>query len=441
MMKNRVKDYCVRRYRRLLERADRADDEKGSWITTENGHKVHLNEEGQPDKGNPHVIEKMESKTSKVDLDPFREKFRLLLEKSYPSMSALEKAVEELPAGAVVSYDSVKYQKLEDGRWVDLNNPQTIIESSWIGIDLSYPGSGDSFELSFSDEKIEVEPKAGKATGQPSKPETNLEKKKEKESARSEKETPEVEGKGEGKTLEIIHPKEAFSPERKERAVWDKEGGAVADSILRPITSRIWKSLSDKERWHLYKYTSESDDMNTALRSGAPDWWGKVYTAGVQEHVDALTEAIDKSEAPQDMWIQRGVSVGGICKLFNVPEKSHADAHKLSADDFLKLITSSCDYGQDKAFMSCGSSKGSGTYAAPVLLNVYCPKGTKMLYVEPFSKYGFGGKKDWDGEKGQEQFSREDETVLQRGTMLVPRKVTKKDGRFYIDVDVIGQSY
>jgi len=34
-------------------------DDDGRWITTENGHRVHLNEEGEPDKGNPHVVDKM----------------------------------------------------------------------------------------------------------------------------------------------------------------------------------------------------------------------------------------------------------------------------------------------------------------------------------------------------------------------------------------------
>ena len=41
-----------------------ASDDEGRWITTENGHKVHLNEEGEPDNGNKHVIEKMEGKES-----------------------------------------------------------------------------------------------------------------------------------------------------------------------------------------------------------------------------------------------------------------------------------------------------------------------------------------------------------------------------------------
>jgi len=52
--KKRVDGFRERRQKRLD-----AKTEEGRWITTENGHKVHLNEEGEPDKGNPHVISKM----------------------------------------------------------------------------------------------------------------------------------------------------------------------------------------------------------------------------------------------------------------------------------------------------------------------------------------------------------------------------------------------
>lgn len=37
----------------------RSDADDGEWITTENNHRVHLNENGVPDKGNPHVLEAM----------------------------------------------------------------------------------------------------------------------------------------------------------------------------------------------------------------------------------------------------------------------------------------------------------------------------------------------------------------------------------------------
>lgn len=40
-------------------------DEDGKWITTEGGNHVHLNEQGVPDKGNPHVLKAMREGKSK----------------------------------------------------------------------------------------------------------------------------------------------------------------------------------------------------------------------------------------------------------------------------------------------------------------------------------------------------------------------------------------
>ena len=59
---NKTDAYRNRRYKRLLARMDAADghfDDEGRWITTEEGHHVHLNKSGKPDKGNPHVVSKM----------------------------------------------------------------------------------------------------------------------------------------------------------------------------------------------------------------------------------------------------------------------------------------------------------------------------------------------------------------------------------------------
>lgn len=55
-MDKAIEKFRKRRAKRLKIRMDA---EEGRWVTTENDHKVHLNEEGKPDKGNPHVIEKM----------------------------------------------------------------------------------------------------------------------------------------------------------------------------------------------------------------------------------------------------------------------------------------------------------------------------------------------------------------------------------------------
>ncbi|MBO6267724.1 MAG: hypothetical protein J6N19_01100, partial [Clostridium sp.] len=51
---------CVMKYAQQLQtqRHDAADDD-GRWVTTENDHHVHINEEGVPDKGNPYVLATM----------------------------------------------------------------------------------------------------------------------------------------------------------------------------------------------------------------------------------------------------------------------------------------------------------------------------------------------------------------------------------------------
>ena len=87
--------------------------------------------------------------------------------------------------------------------------------------------------------------------------------------------------------------------------------------------------------------------------------------------------------------------------------------------------------------MSCGSAKGKGFTG--VIFNIYCPKGTKMIYSEPFSHYGDGGGRKWDGKKPQTSFGYEDETIIQRGTQFRIVKVEKKGQRLYFDMEVVGQ--
>jgi len=58
---NTVERFRHRRAMRLDARGIRLDKDDGRWITTENGHHVHLNEEGKPDKGNRSVINAMKA--------------------------------------------------------------------------------------------------------------------------------------------------------------------------------------------------------------------------------------------------------------------------------------------------------------------------------------------------------------------------------------------
>ncbi|NLL56352.1 MAG: hypothetical protein GX242_03960 [Clostridiales bacterium] len=47
-----------------------------------------------------------------------------------------------------------------------------------------------------------------------------------------------------------------------------------------------------------------------------------------------------------------------------------------------------------------------------IIMNIYAPKGTKMIYAEPFSAYGKGAGRSWDGIKPQSSFGPEAEMIL-----------------------------
>lgn len=95
--------------------------------------------------------------------------------------------------------------------------------------------------------------------------------------------------------------------------------------------------------------------------------------------------------------------------------------------------------GTEGAFWSAGVAKGKG-FSGEVIFNIYAPRGTKMMYCEPFSAYGHGDGKSWDGINKQSSFGYESEILIQRGTTFRITKVEKSGGIWYIDVDIIGQA-
>ncbi len=91
------------------------------------------------------------------------------------------------------------------------------------------------------------------------------------------------------------------------------------------------------------------------------------------------------------------------------------------------------------AFASMGSAKGKGFSTHPIIMNIYAPSGTKMMYVEPFSHYG-GHMYSWDGKQKQSHFGDEFETLLQQGTQFRVTKIERKGtGTIYFDMEVINQ--
>ncbi|GAB6391910.1 MAG: minor capsid protein [Treponematales bacterium] len=54
----------------------------------------------------------------------------------------------------------------------------------------------------------------------------------------------------------------------------------------------------------------------------------------------------------------------------------------------------------------------------------------------PFSRYGLGGGKDWDGVSQQAKFGGEAGMIIQRGAFYRITKIERDGGRIFMDVEV-----
>ena len=243
---------------------------------------------------------------------------------------------------------------------------------------------------------------------------------------------------------------DAFSQARKDAAMWAKST-KEADALLRDKCGEVWRTSPPIQKNAIYDYTQSYHKFNEPLRGieyGSEkflgvgnvdlDQIGVKYSGwkpgAMRKEINAMTDIIEKSVYQEDFWLQRGCRFKGMDKFFNVPmdKLQHASQSELEA---LLLGTTPTEYG----FCSCGVAKGKG-FSGDIILNIYAPSGTQMMYVEPFSAFGNGGGKSWDGLKSQSSFGQESEIILQQGTTFRVTKVEKTPGMIYIDLEVIGQS-
>lgn len=226
---------------------------------------------------------------------------------------------------------------------------------------------------------------------------------------------------------------ESSLQERKAKAP-RKESIKEVDSILRKRSGDVYRSLSKEAKEALAYYTSNGFiDINEELRTGEK--------RGEDKRIASITKTIENSELP-DIWLSRGVNGIGASKNLNIPESAIDDIISGKTNPSVLVGLSA----KDDAFMSCGSTEGTGL-SGKVIYHIFCPEGTKGLYVEPFSSNGEGDGTSWDGYKKQSSFSQEFETVLQRGTQVVITNAYVKpspSGRsrsLHIECEVKGQNY
>lgn len=244
---------------------------------------------------------------------------------------------------------------------------------------------------------------------------------------------------------------EAYTQARKDAAVWAKST-KEADDVLRDVSGQVWKAAPKAEKDAIYEYTSSYSKFNEPLRgieygTNAVKGVGNIdfdtigtsyvgYKPGqVRKQINAMTDIIEKSTYDFDIWLQRGCDYRGMDSFFEI---SMSDLQNASQAELEKLLLGKTvtDYG----FFSCGVSKGKGFSHKPIIMNVYAPKGTKMMYAEPFSAFGNGSGRSWDGVAKQSTFGSESEIILQQGTSFRITKVEKTGGKLYVDIEVILQN-
>ena len=220
---------------------------------------------------------------------------------------------------------------------------------------------------------------------------------------------------------------DAYSQARKDAAVWAKNT-KDADDILRAKCGEVWRNATDEEKNAIFGYTSSYHNINEPLR-GLTYYGSAADTQLGLDRIPLMESIINKSYYDKDIWLQRG---GGMVEL-----KKYGLSNYASATD-AEIMALVGKEGTEGAFTSAGVAKGKG-FGGNVITNIYAPRGTKMMYAEPYSSFGKGSGRSWDGIAKQSTFGSESEIILQRGTTFRVTKVEKSGNTWYIDVEVINQ--
>lgn len=238
-----------------------------------------------------------------------------------------------------------------------------------------------------------------------------------------------------------------YTQERKDNAFWAKIDPAngiydsqdamrAADGMLRKVAGEKWEAATEKQKDAIYAYTSSYHNIQEPLRGLTYYGSSSSTTAGLAR-IPEITALIETSSYDFDMWVQRFDDKMSLMKFGINPFQPITDAMMNS------LVGKT---GTEGGFQSAGCAKGGGYKAGRnITYNIYCPKGTKMMYIEPISACGNGSGRSWDGKSGQHSFGSEIEALIQRGTTFRIIKVEKSgtgsfdNASWFIDMEVIAQ--
>ncbi len=213
------------------------------------------------------------------------------------------------------------------------------------------------------------------------------------------------------------NPASMYSQSRKDKAIWCKSVGE-SEKRFGAWENKCFASMTLDEAQAVIAYTGSGySSINKPLNSSyhkSAYGYGKDHLVNyIFGRMKLMTSALDKCRSEEDIWVQRGVgsdmNFGGM-----LIGDLLADPEKAVGQTFV-----------NHAFMSCGAAKGTG-FGGSVIMNIYCPKGTSMAYVgKEHSNYAGG---------------HENEMIINRGYAFIVRKVEKKNGQSYVDLDLVAGS-
>ena len=213
------------------------------------------------------------------------------------------------------------------------------------------------------------------------------------------------------------NPDNVYSQKAKDNAIWYKSDAKnKASKYFETTQQDAWDSLTENEAKTIYGYTKSFSSINEPLRKIKYGNYGS-YSEEFIDKVKNMTSAIDKCVLKDNMWVQRGV---GKLNINGTNIGYGSDISNLEGVVF-----------EDQGFVSCGAGKGTG-FSGNVIMNIYCPKGTKGIYVGS-TKYD----NKYVGNLSHFAGSNENELILQRGYSYKITKTEKKNGQIYLDCEVI----
>lgn len=237
---------------------------------------------------------------------------------------------------------------------------------------------------------------------------------------------------------------DAFTQDRKDAALWAKNT-KTADDHLRSVSGDVWKQASKDERYAIYDYTCGSGKFNRPLSGFEKPYneygsgWEPKFNKGVGnvwidyegagDEIRNMTNLISRSSYDEDIWLQRGCGNNAMESFLNLSPDTFGYMSESELQQFV---------GQSNrmySFTSTGVAKGKG-FSGDCILNIYAPKGTQMMYAEPFSRFGNGSGLNWDGVQTQSSFGYESEMIIQRGAYYKITKIEKSGGTIFIDMEV-----